>query len=92
VTWRPKAGIVEPEGTYIARQGLGKHTPTETNTQATIEEPVSKQRILLETVFSVRSVQSGYEEELVEFRGVSLPGYELGSRGIGRIMARRLNV
>jgi hypothetical protein len=44
-------------------------------------------------------VQSGYKEEfnleeLVEFRNVSLPGYELGSRGIEliwhcRIMARK---
>jgi hypothetical protein len=30
------AGIVEPEETYIARQRLGKHVPTATNTQATI--------------------------------------------------------
>jgi hypothetical protein len=27
-------------------------------------------------------VQSGYKEELVEFQEASLPGYELGSRGI----------
>jgi hypothetical protein len=27
-------------------------------------------------------VQSGYKEELVEFREASLSGYELGSRGI----------
>jgi hypothetical protein len=27
-------------------------------------------------------VQSGYREELVEFRDTSLLGYELGSRGI----------
>jgi hypothetical protein len=41
------------------------------NTHVTIEEPVSKQRngkhttigVLLEMVFSVRSVQSGYKEE-----------------------------
>jgi hypothetical protein len=40
------------------------------NTHATIDEPVSKQRIgkyttgvLLETVFSILSVQSGYKEE-----------------------------
>jgi hypothetical protein len=38
-------------------------------------------------VFSAWSVQSGYKEEfslegLVEFRDVSPPGYELGSRGI----------
>jgi hypothetical protein len=39
------------------------------NTHATIEEPVSKQQIskhaigvLLEAVFSVRSMQSGYKE------------------------------
>jgi hypothetical protein len=43
--------------------------------------------VLLETVFSVRSVQSGYKEEfsgeeLVEFREASLPRYELGDRGI----------
>jgi hypothetical protein len=42
---------------------------------------------MLETVFSVRSVQGGSKEELsweglVEFRDASLPGYELGSRGI----------
>jgi hypothetical protein len=40
------------------------------NMQATLEYPVSKQRIgkyktgtLLETIFSIRSVQSGYKEE-----------------------------
>jgi hypothetical protein len=38
-------------------------------------------------VFSAPSLQSGYKEEfsceeLVEFRDASLPGYELGSRGI----------
>jgi hypothetical protein len=27
-------------------------------------------------------MQSGYKEELVEFRYASLPGYEHGSRGI----------
>jgi hypothetical protein len=27
-------------------------------------------------------VQSGYEEELDEFRDSNLPGYELGNRGI----------
>jgi hypothetical protein len=45
----------------------GKQFPAEMNTHATIEEPVCKQRIgeyttigvLLETLFSVRSVQSG---------------------------------
>jgi hypothetical protein len=61
---------VEPEQTYIATQRLGKHMRAAVNTRATIEEPVSKQRIgehtigvLLETVFYVPSVQSGYKEE-----------------------------
>jgi hypothetical protein len=36
-----------------ARKRLGKHVPAETDTQASIE-------ILLETVFSTRSVQMGY--------------------------------
>jgi hypothetical protein len=90
VTWRLKAGIVKSEETSIARQVLGKHIPAATNTHATIEEPASKQQIrkhatigvLLETVFSVRSVQSVYKKSSVEFRDVSLPGYELWSRGI----------
>jgi hypothetical protein len=49
---------------------IGKHIPGATNTQSTIEEPVSKQRIgkhnsggMLQTVFSVRSVQSVYKGE-----------------------------
>jgi hypothetical protein len=80
VIWLPKVGKIEPEQTSIAMQRLGKHIPAAMNTHATIEEPVCKQRtdkhtigLLLETVFSVRSVQSGYEEEfsweeLIEFR------------------------
>jgi hypothetical protein len=41
----------------------------------------------LETMFSVRSLQSIYKEEfkwkdLAEFREASLPGHELGSRDI----------
>jgi hypothetical protein len=36
----------------------------------------------MEAVFSAWSVQSGYKEELVEFRETSLPGYEPGTRGI----------
>jgi hypothetical protein len=55
----------------VAKQLLGKHIPAATNKQATIEAPIPKQRIgkhtsigvLLEMVFSVRSVQSGYNEE-----------------------------
>jgi hypothetical protein len=50
-------------------QRLGKQVPAEMNTHA-VEEPVSKQQIskhttigvLLETMFSVWSVQSGYKE------------------------------
>jgi hypothetical protein len=48
-----KAGIVEPEEKIIARQWLGKHVPMVTNMQATIE-------VLLETIFSIQSMQSGY--------------------------------
>jgi hypothetical protein len=51
-----KAGIVEPEETPFARQRLGKRVSTATDTQVTTEE-------LLETVFSIRPVQSGYKEE-----------------------------
>jgi hypothetical protein len=49
----------------------GKQVPAEINTQATIQEPLSRQRIskytkigvLMGTVFSLWSVQSGYKEE-----------------------------
>jgi hypothetical protein len=40
----------------ISRQRIGKHVPAATNTYTTIE-------ILLETVFSTRSVQSGFKED-----------------------------
>jgi hypothetical protein len=50
---------VEPEKTSIARQQLGKEVSAEMDTQVTIEK-------LLGTMFSVRFVQSGYKEELVE--------------------------
>jgi hypothetical protein len=40
----------------VSRQLLGKHVPVATDTHATIE-------VLLETVFSSRSVQRGYEED-----------------------------
>jgi hypothetical protein len=43
-----KAGIVEPEGTTISMQRLGKRVPTATNTHAGIK--------LLDAVFSMRSV------------------------------------
>jgi hypothetical protein len=45
-----------PETTFVSRQRLGKHVPGVTDTHATIE-------VLLETVFSTRSVQSGYKED-----------------------------
>jgi hypothetical protein len=55
---------------FIASQRLRKQVPAEMNTHAPIEEPVSKQWIgkhtiwvLLETVFSSPSVQTGYKEE-----------------------------
>jgi hypothetical protein len=37
VTWRPKAGKVKSEQTFIAKQRLGKHIPAAKNKQATIE-------------------------------------------------------
>jgi hypothetical protein len=74
----------------ISRERNDKYIPPATYSHGTIEEPVSNQLIgehtigvLLETLFSVSSMQSGYKKEfswqdLVEF----LPGYELGSRAI----------
>jgi hypothetical protein len=40
----------------VSRQRFGKHVPAVTDTHATIE-------VLLETVFSTRSMQRGYKEE-----------------------------
>jgi hypothetical protein len=48
---------VEPEEMSIARQRLGKRVSEATDMQATIEE-------LLGMMFSIRSVQSGYKEEV----------------------------
>jgi hypothetical protein len=56
VIWRLKVGTVEPEETYIAKQRFGKQFSAATDMQATIEE-------LLGTMFSIRSVQSGYKEK-----------------------------
>jgi hypothetical protein len=39
MTWCLKTGIVEPQQTSTDRQGLGKHIPAATNTQAIIELP-----------------------------------------------------
>jgi hypothetical protein len=47
---------MEPEDTIIRKQRLGKQVSAATDTQATIEE-------LLGTMFYIRSVQSGGEEE-----------------------------
>jgi hypothetical protein len=44
------------ESTFVSKQRLGKHVPAATDTHATIE-------ILLETVFSTRSVQRSYKED-----------------------------
>jgi hypothetical protein len=61
VTWRLKAGIMEPEETYFASRRLGKHVPAAKNTQATLE-------VFLETMFSIRSVQSVYRRRKFRFR------------------------
>jgi hypothetical protein len=47
---------VEPEETSVARQRLGKQVSAATDKQATLEE-------LLGMMFSIWSVQNGYEEE-----------------------------
>jgi ParB-like chromosome segregation protein Spo0J len=69
VAYLLKARTVEPEkqpllanGSEIkfdSRQRLGKHVPAATDTHATIE-------VLLETVFSTRSMQRGYKEDTAE--------------------------
>jgi hypothetical protein len=61
-----KAGIVQPEKqpllangsetTFISRQRIDKHVPAATDTHAKIE-------VLLETVFSTRSMQRSYKED-----------------------------
>jgi hypothetical protein len=65
VAYLPKAITLEPEKlpllangsetTFVSRQRLSKHVPAATDMYATIEA-------LLETVYSARSVQSGYKE------------------------------
>jgi hypothetical protein len=49
---RINSGVMQP----VSRQRIGKHDPVATNTHATIE-------LLLETVFSIRSLQRGYKED-----------------------------
>jgi hypothetical protein len=76
VTWRLKAGIVEPEKTSITRQRLGKQVPAATDTQATAEE-------LLEMMFPIRSVQSGYKEELSWESAVAFPSSKWAVSRVG---------
>jgi hypothetical protein len=45
-------GVMQP----VSRQRIGRHVPAAMNTQTIIE-------LLLETVFSIQSVQSGYKED-----------------------------
>jgi hypothetical protein len=45
-------GVMQP----VSRQRIGKNVPAATNTHSTIE-------LLLETVFSTRSVQKVYKED-----------------------------
>jgi hypothetical protein len=45
----------DSERTFVSRQRLGKRVPSAENTHATID-------VLLETVFSTRTVQTGYKE------------------------------
>jgi hypothetical protein len=45
----------DSETTFVSRQRLGKHLPAATDTHATIE-------VLLEMVFSIRSVERGYKK------------------------------
>jgi hypothetical protein len=65
VAYLLKARTVEPEKhpllangsetAFVSRQRLGKHVPAAMDTHATVE-------VLLETVFSTRSVQKSYKE------------------------------
>jgi hypothetical protein len=52
VTWRLKAGIVEPEEA-VARQRLGKHISAATNTHATIEELLAAAFSLLPVSYQI---------------------------------------
>jgi ParB-like chromosome segregation protein Spo0J len=66
VAYLLKARTVEPEKQsllangsetiFVSRQRLGKHVPAAMDTYVTIE-------VLLETVFSTRSVQRGHKED-----------------------------
>jgi hypothetical protein len=66
VAYLLKARTVEPEKQpllangseteFVSRQRLGKHVPAATGTHESME-------VLLEMVFSIRSVQRGYKED-----------------------------
>jgi hypothetical protein len=75
---------VGPEDTSIASKRCGKEVSAATDTQATTEE-------FLGTMFSIRSVQSGYKEELIENSRVpeiQVSSYrELGSNMEAEMMA-----
>jgi hypothetical protein len=107
VTYLLKARTVEPEKqpllangsetTFVSRQRFSKHVPVPTDTHATIE-------VLLEMVFSTRSVKSGYMEddwgnlvssvresvkERVCWKGAAVQrGLQRGSRGIALVRSR----
>jgi hypothetical protein len=68
---------VEPEDTLITRQRLGKQVSEATDTQETIDEALGM-------MFSIRSVHSGYKEELVEKSQSSsqVPSEQLVERGL----------
>jgi hypothetical protein len=57
-----------PETTFVSRQRLGNYIPAATDTNATIE-------VLLETVFSTRSVERGYKEDNLRNRVSSVREY-----------------
>ena len=62
---------METEETSIARQQLGKQVSTAVDTQATIED-------LLETMFSIRSVQNKYKRLQLRI-GSRVPEFQVSS-------------
>jgi hypothetical protein len=86
VTWRQTAGIVNSEKTFITRQRFREHILAATNTQATQcckhVFPTIYRLCFLCGPCKVVIKKSSVEKSRVEFWDASLPGYELGSRGI----------
>jgi hypothetical protein len=72
VTWRLKAGIVEPEQMSIARQGLGEQISVEMKSHAALEQPflcngevntsIQEYRYCWEAEFSMRTMPRCYKE------------------------------